>query len=113
MPYIMLIHWIADFLCQTRWMAENKSKNLLALSAHVGIYMIVFGAACMPMLGLIPGILFALINGVLHFVVDFCTSRVTTYFYQKQNMHAFFATVGFDQYLHFICLWYVKAWVSS
>ncbi|PQO46309.1 DUF3307 domain-containing protein [Blastopirellula marina] len=105
LPYVMLTHWIADFLCQTRWMAENKSKDLKALSAHVGVYTVVLGVLCWPLFSLLGGLAFMLVNGVLHFVVDFITSRISSYFYQQKNMHAFFATVGFDQYLHFVCLW--------
>lgn len=113
MVYVMLIHWVADFLCQSRWMAENKSSNLGALSAHVGTYTAVLGICCLPLLGIVPGIAFALANGVLHFVVDFITSRITSYFYKQQNMHAFFATVGFDQYLHFVCLWVTFFYFSA
>jgi len=32
---IILAHWIADFICQTNWMAQNKSKSYKALSLHI------------------------------------------------------------------------------
>ena len=34
----MFSHWVADFLCQTSWMAENKGKNFLALLSHGFVY---------------------------------------------------------------------------
>jgi hypothetical protein len=33
------VHWFADFVLQTRWQAENKSHNNVALSRHVGVYL--------------------------------------------------------------------------
>lgn len=39
--FIMTIHFIADFILQSDWMAKNKSKSNKALLAHVSIYTLV------------------------------------------------------------------------
>lgn len=39
---ILLIHWIADFVCQSNWQAQNKSSNNKALLSHITTYTIVW-----------------------------------------------------------------------
>ena len=37
--YVLLMaHFVGDFICQTDWMALNKSKRWDALALHVGVY---------------------------------------------------------------------------
>jgi hypothetical protein len=69
---IIWIHFISDFILQANFLAINKSKNNQILLLHCGIYSIPF---------LIFGLDYALLAGILHFIVDFVTSRITTYFY--------------------------------
>ncbi len=93
---VMIAHYIADFILQTRWMGENKSKKLLALISHIGVYTAV--------LVLLFGLKFGLINGIIHFVVDFFTSKASSYAYKKQNMEMFWAIIGLDQLIHVLTL---------
>ena len=92
---IIWIHFIADFLCQNRWIAENKSRNIWILILHSSIY-------CLPFF--IFGFRFAILNGILHGLVDFGTSKLTTHFYKIKNNYGFFTTIGFDQALHITIL---------
>ena len=90
------LHFISDFLLQSDWMAVNKSKNQKALWAHCftyGIPFIYFG-----------NIHFVAYIILTHYFVDFVTSRITSYFWKKEERHWFFVTIGFDQWLHFIIL---------
>lgn len=41
---LMLSHWIADFLCQSDWMAQNKSKSWKVLLLHTLTYSTVVSA---------------------------------------------------------------------
>ncbi len=106
------VHWIADFVLQTHWQASNKSKNLIALGRHVGIYTITlcFGAGILfgPF-----GIGFALVNGALHFATDFFTSKWTSALYAKQDWHNFFVVVGLDQLIHQTTLATTMVWIFS
>lgn len=92
---ILLVHFIADFIVQTDWQAQNKSKSNNALLRHILTY-----SACMCIFG--P--LFAVINGVLHFFTDFATSRIGSKLWKDGNRRGFFICVGADQLFHNICL---------
>lgn len=102
---IQLIHFIADFLCQTRKMAINKSKSLYWLTLHVLIYATITTLCWIPLganLYILPWIW--LMTFISHWVTDFITSKITTYFYLKNNMFGFFSIIGFDQLIHTITL---------
>jgi len=92
---IAWLHFISDFVFQTDYIATNKSTNTNCLLIHSGLYSVPF---------FILGLEYAVINGLLHFVVDFFTSRLTTYFYMKDNRRMFFLTIGCDQAIHMTCL---------
>lgn len=118
--FIVLVHTIADFAVQTRWMAENKSKSIKALTAHIITYFITICLALMLISTYRASsddlrwavfsdmyycsIKYALFNALLHFIIDFMTSRLTSYFWSKTNRYAFFLTIGFDQAAHVITL---------
>lgn len=98
---LLFLHWLGDFVLQTRWMADNKSKNWEALTLHVFVYS--FTVFCIGITGqyLINDLCrFATINFIIHFVVDSFTSRFTKKALEAKNMHLFFAIIGFDQFLH-------------
>lgn len=98
---IQAIHFIADFLCQTREMATNKSKSLYWLTIHVLVYSTVttigwcYFEPSLESIGWIWLVTFS-----SHWLTDFITSKITTYFYLKNNMGGFFGTIGFDQLIH-------------
>jgi hypothetical protein len=107
---IIVLHWIADFVLQTDWQAKNKSKNNAALIAHVSSYtiaLLVYGLIFLPVEFAYP---WALINGGLHLGVDYVTSRINSYLWSKGRVHDFFVSVGFDQLIHYTCLfgtWFI------
>lgn len=101
--YILTIHWIADFIVQTDKMAKNKSTSWMWLISHILTY-----SAC-----LLPfGLFFAAINGAAHFIVDAITSRVTSYYWKKENRKMFFIVIGLDQLLHTATLVYTIKYVN-
>lgn len=98
MDYILLliwIHFVFDFLLQTDWMATNKSHNRTALGAHCAVYTTGF---------LFVDPMCAVLNGLLHFIVDSITSKVTTRLHQDGRRRAFFNVIGFDQAIHLTIL---------
>jgi membrane-bound metal-dependent hydrolase YbcI (DUF457 family) len=101
--YILIIwaHFIGDFLLQSDKIAINKSKDNLVLLSHVALY-------CVPLtlVGLIVPINLAwiLFNTIAHFITDYITSRMASYFWRNEKRHWFFVTIGLDQAIHMTCL---------
>jgi len=117
---ILWSHFIADFVCQTDWMAKNKSSNHKALLAHIATYTVVIYVSMMSFFfGIdrldlyISTVYWALLNGALHLVVDFFTSRLTSHLWAKGDTHNFFVAIGFDQFLHSITLIGTFIWIFT
>lgn len=100
MIYVIIFsHWFADFIAQSDWMAKNKSKSWLALSLHI----LAYTSSLAILLSLVhpeTAWKYALVNGVIHFVVDAITSRITAKLYAKGDVHNFFVVIGLDQAIH-------------
>lgn len=92
---IFFLHWIADFILQSDWMARNKSSSNKALALHAAVYSIPF---------LIIGFWYAVVNGILHSLVDYFTSRESSKRWQSGEVHNFFVVVGLDQFIHMCTL---------
>jgi hypothetical protein len=88
-------HWFADFILQSDRIAINKSSSNQILLWHVALY-----GACF----LWAGVAFALLNAVLHFITDWCTSRITKKLWVAEQRHWFFVVIGLDQAIHMTCL---------
>ena len=105
---ILIAHYMADFLFQTRWMATNKSSNFLALLTHVSVYTLVIGIYLLFFLPeeYDPALiyLFAVFNGFAHLVVDYISSRLSAYWWSVKRYDNFWYVIGFDQLLHTIIL---------
>lgn len=103
---ILFAHWVADFLFQTETMALNKSKSIRWLTVHVLTYTIVLFGFSLLLLDVQTALLFAGINGALHWITDFFTSKLTTAYYN--NRRVFFLIIGLDQFMHTAIL--IMAW---
>ena len=113
--YLLFLHWAADFVCQSDWMAKNKSTDNKALLLHCGTYFLIF---FMGTLGLYPngkaefGPLFSFTVGLIHFPVDYYTSRVNKQLWDNKDVHGFFVSIGFDQLIHFATILLAWQWVA-
>ena len=108
---LMLSHWIADFLCQSDWMAQNKSKSWKALLLHTLTYSTVVSAlftSYMAIQGfeitLMLFLQFWFITFISHTATDYVTSRWTSKLWQQKEIHWFFVIIGFDQLMHYLQL---------
>lgn len=104
--YVLLLHWLGDFILQTRYIADNKSKNWEVLVLHVFIYSCILftGMLCTAQYTINDLCRFTIINFIAHLGVDAITSRCTKLVIENKNVHLFFVIVGFDQFLHTITL---------
>lgn len=106
--YIMMWHWLSDFVFQSDWMAKQKSSSNKVLAMHVAMYMLIMLSGTVILGFGIPGVatsltnvvLFVLVNGVAHFVTDWFTSRWTSRLYKAGRTHDFFVVIGLDQLAH-------------
>ena len=100
---IIFIHFIADFVLQTHWQASNKSKDWIALLSHTGVYTLCWIPFCFLNFGsnLVLNMSFLFITLISHTVTDYYTSRLNARLYEKGEIHNFFVSVGFDQFLHY------------
>jgi nitrate/nitrite transporter NarK len=121
---LLAVHFVADFVLQSDWMASNKSKRWDALTLHTSIYALCF---------LWWGLPFIWITFVAHTAQDWLTSRINSrfWFFEMQpgiwaqaeyavpkhgrtivnpwtpiegKRHWFFVGIGADQLLHFVQL---------
>jgi len=110
-PFILMIHYVADFRMQSRHIAETKSKCNKSLSIHVLLYVATFLIA-----GLVHFVTgnkvdvwkfaeYVIINGLLHWLTDYITSRESTKAYQNSDMEKFWNIIGFDQLIHGVTLY--------
>ena len=106
---LLILHWIADFICQPRWMANEKSKRWDILTIHCFTYAIIIQVSILIILILSnisstkfesPLAIMGITLFITHFIIDFVTSKMTAYYYQIGKTKAFWNTIGFDQILH-------------
>lgn len=93
---LVWLHFIADFIMQSDRIASNKSRSNFILLQHVTLY-------CIPF-AVVFGLTFAVFNAALHFIVDWGTSRASSFLWSNKKVHWFFVVIGFDQALHMSCL---------
>ena len=100
---IIFIHWISDFVLQTDWQAQNKSKNNFALLTHTSNYSMVWLLPMCLVFGKIfwSSIYFGVITFITHTITDYFTSRLNSKLWSAGKVHYFFVSVGFDQVLHY------------
>lgn len=104
---LVLNHTICDFVLQSDRMAKGKSSSNATLLEHIGVYGLSMAVLCAvpPLFPTAASIsIFIFSNMLLHFVTDYVTSRLTTKFWLAGKRHAFFVTIGFDQFVHIACL---------
>jgi uncharacterized membrane protein YciS (DUF1049 family) len=109
---IIFIHWVADFVLQTDWQAQNKSKNNFALLSHTSNYTLVWLLPMCLVFGKMKEgattewivwstLYFCMITLVAHTITDYFTSRLNSKLWAGGKVHYFFVSVGFDQVLHY------------
>jgi hypothetical protein len=141
--YVLLVaHFIADFLCQSDWMALNKSKRWDALTLHVAVYTAVIGLCMVQWWTPHRFGWFVVANFAAHFVQDAITSRINARLWFIElaipnqarpgwdvldrgrytafdatvhywKRHWFFVGIGADQLLHYVTLFVTASWWLS
>jgi len=101
---IKISHWLGDFPAQSNNMATKKSSSIKWLFLHsltyTGIITIPFVLFGFVFNCLLLAISLALANGILHFLIDYVSSKFTSQYYKENRIHDFFVIIGLDQYIH-------------
>ena len=105
--YLLLAHFVADFIFQTSKMGLKKSSSNLILGVHIAIYTTVLWAM---MLAYGLPVWFAVLNGMVHWITDYCSSRMGKYYYEQKRMYAFWKVIGLDQLAHTVTLLWTCTW---
>ena len=102
---ILLLHVIADFFLQGSKLSKLKALKLPYLFEHVGIYTLFFAVLSPILLGLtiFQGLIFSLLNGTFHFVIDYFTGKFKLRYFEV-NESKYMSTVGLDHTLHLVIL---------
>jgi hypothetical protein len=66
----LVLHFVADFLLQSREMGKKKSTEVRWLFKHLAIQWIIFAFGLEPFLGPEKALLFSAINTAVHGVID-------------------------------------------
>lgn len=98
--WLLFAHWVADFVFQSDFVAQNKSKSNKVLIGHCLIY----GGTIGSIMNFIHMSWFWVPVMLLHFPVDYITSRINSKLWADKKVHWFFVSVGFDQFIHFVTL---------
>lgn len=109
---LLLMHFLSDFVFQSREQADSKSNSILALLAHCYGYTCWIGITTIAISGVfnkigvdVMGILWYTISlGYTHLCIDFCTSKFNKRAYENKHDKLFWTGIGFDQWLHQICI---------
>ncbi len=106
--YLLLAHYVSDFIMQTDYMARGKSKTFKPLALHIGVYTLTLLVMTYFLFNsFFIALGFAVTNGLIHMLVDYFTSRESSKLFSagkagSETIPNFggFSVIGFDQFVH-------------
>lgn len=109
--WLLLAHWIGDFVLQTSEMANGKSKSLKWLTIHVLVYALAVLFFTYWMFPLKLALSYTFINLLIHWGVDFFTSKLASKYFNQPRI--FYPIIGFDQMIHAMTLFLTYQYSSQ
>jgi|APSaa5957512576_1039674.scaffolds.fasta_scaffold03230_17 hypothetical protein len=103
--FILLIHFLGDFVLQTHEQAKEKHKSPEMLTYHVLTYSFIWLIAMYVWTDNIwYSVYFTCITFVTHWIIDLFSSNIGKPFWRDKDYHNGFVVVGADQVLHYLQL---------
>ena len=104
----LVLHWIGDFVLQNDWMAVNKSKQIYPLFNHCLVYSLVMTLLFVPFVHDIINLMcICCVFFITHVLIDYLTSKLNSWLWQREMRHWFFVSIGFDQILHYLVIIFI------
>src|SRR5665647_2428739 len=102
---IFILHVFAGFFLQSNRISKLKREKNRYLLEHVGLYTLVFIILSPVLLGLtiLQGLVYSLINGVLHLIVDYFTGKLKVKLIDKNEVK-YNLTIVMDYTIHMVIL---------
>lgn len=103
--YLLFVHWVGDYIGQDGKMALGKGKSIYWLNIHVSVYFLILTIGTFILYfstnnyEFVNICKFLLLNGPLHWITDYFTSRLATHLREKNDDRHYWVT-GFDQFIH-------------
>jgi len=112
---IFLMHMFAGFFLQSKRISKLKAEKIIYLFGHVGLYTLVFIVLSPILLGLSyeEGLVYSLINGVLHFIVDFFTGKVKKRISDLDTKRTLIVLIDYTLHLIILTATYVCIYPSA
>lgn len=113
--YLMFLHYIADFILQSRDMGKNKSNSIKYLLGHLLIIFTIFLAGMAIFFDRETCLRFTLSNTVIHGIIDLFIWKYYVVSVKLRKLRSlfgplgfqfwddkwFYSFIGFDQFLHY------------
>lgn len=111
---LLFAHWIGDFVLQTDKQAKEKSTKFTSLLEHTLTYGLVMLITCHILyVSNIFGAqyswtpyVFAGVQFITHTIIDYFTSKFNSKLWKEGKVHYFFVSIGFDQFLHLLIMFW-------
>lgn len=111
--FILVVHWITDFIFQSEKWSMGKSKSFLMLIKHTSVYASLWLLPVWLMTyELIHSLTFVLATFITHTLIDYFSSKIVSakfargYYTGPIPNFGAFTIIGFDQLLHYLQLIY-------
>lgn len=104
MTWLIVKHWVVDFFLQPRYMWQNKGTYGHAGGLlHAGLHALVTIFILLPVFRDWRAIVCGLVEGILHYHIDWCKENLKTRFQLDPTKHeAYWYLLGTDQFLHYM-----------
>lgn len=103
--FVLLIHWIGDFVLQSDKQSKRKATSVKYLLQHTLVYSLVwFSFISVVFTDLRVATAFTIITLIFHTITDYFTSKQVKKLFKKGDIHNMFVVIGLDQLLHYVQL---------
>jgi len=99
---LIFIHVLGDSLLLSQKLRKLKIEKISYLFKHVGIYTAVILVLSPLLLGItiVQGLIFSLLNGVLHIIVDYVFTIIKKKYWASKEYKYIIITSGLEHLIH-------------